>query len=91
MTSKKHFLLIYIYTIKFQFDSIIYQEYGVIAYFSKNLNKLQFNYSIPEKDMLSLVETLLHNRKMLLRHIIYINTDALNLLYENYPSSRIAR
>ena len=58
-------------------------------YFSKKLTPAQMRYLMPEKEMLSLVEMFLKLKKVLLGHLVFVNTNALNLLYDNEQSSRI--
>ena len=74
-----------------QLGGVIYQKHGIIAYFSKKLNSAQKNYTIPEKELLSIVTILQVYRKMLLGSKIFLSTDALNLCYREQRSARILR
>jgi len=71
---------------------IILQNNKPVAFFSKKLNKHQINYTVTEKELLSIIELLKSFRYMLLGQTIIIWTDHKNLTHsENtkHSSSRI--
>lgn len=53
------------------------------------MNSAQQNYTVIEKELLSIVETLQHYRTILLGQEIIIYTDHKNLSFENLCSSQV--
>ena len=78
---------------KFQMGGVVSQKEGPIAFFSKKINKAQLNYTVAEKELLSIVETLKQKKIMLFGQKIAVFTDHKNLTYDNsdYNSDRVLR
>ena len=76
-----------------QLGSIISQDGKPIAFYSRKLSSTQRNYSVGEREMLSIVETLKEFRPILCGHEIEIFTDHINLTKPEtqHASSRIQR
>ena len=74
-----------------QLGGFLYQDHGIIGFFSRKLNNAQRNYSIPGKELLSIVDMLRHWRSMVLGYKIHIKTDALNLITKHQKSARMLR
>jgi RNase H-like domain found in reverse transcriptase/Reverse transcriptase (RNA-dependent DNA polymerase) len=71
-----------------QLGAVLVQADRPIAFFSKKLNFSQKKYSVGEKEMLSVVETLQQ-----FRNIVLVHTDHKNLTYDTavYKNSRVMR
>ena len=63
----------------YQLGSVITKNCKALAFYSRKLNKSQKNYTVTEKELLSIVETLKEFRGILLGHKIQIYTDHRNL------------
>ena len=75
-----------------QMGAAIFQEGVPVAYFSKKLNAAQRNYSVGEKELLSIVETLKEFHTMLYGcQNIHVFTDHSNNVLTNLTTQRIAR
>ena len=71
----------------YQLGSVITQKGKPLAFYSRKLNKAQQNYTVTEKELLSIVETLKEFRGILLGHKIQIYTDHRNLEKINSAAS----
>ena len=56
----------------FQLEAVIMQDGKPLAFYSRKLNKAQLNYTITEKELLSVVETLREFKGILISHNINI-------------------
>ncbi|KAG0430880.1 Retrovirus-related Pol polyprotein from transposon [Dictyocoela muelleri] len=65
------------------------QNGNPIGFFSKTLSKSERNYSITEKEMLSIFKSLNNFKRLLLGARVIVYTDHNNLIYENNISNRI--
>ena len=69
---------------KLQLGAVICQDDKPVALYRSNLNPDQLNYTITERKLLSIVETLKELRNILLGQQIKVNTDHKNLIYLKY-------
>ena len=75
----------------YQLGLVITQEERPIAFFSRKLNKAQKNYTVTEKELLAIVETLKEFRNILLGQEIIVYTDHKNLTYKVHNTKRVIR
>jgi RNase H-like domain found in reverse transcriptase len=76
---------------KVQLEDCILQEGRRVALYSRKLNPAQTRYTITERELLSIVETLKEFRNILLGQQIIVHTDHANLTYKNFNSDRVMR
>ena len=76
---------------KTQIGAVISQEGKPIAFFSRKLNKAQLNYTVTEKEILSIIETIKEFRNILLGHKVIVHTDHKNLTCKNFNTERVMR
>ena len=67
------------------------QEGKPIAFYSRKLNPAQTRYTVTEKELLSIVETLKEFRNILLGQKLKVFTDHQNLTYKSNNSDRVMR
>ena len=77
----------------YQLGSVLSQDDKPIAFFSRKLNTAQMNYTVTDKELLGMTESLKHFRHILLGNVIRAYTDHKNLTYAgtNYNSDRRLR
>ena len=74
-----------------QLGTVISQDNHPITFYSCKLNPAQTRYTMTERELLSIVETLKEFRNILLGHCIKVYTDHKNLTFVNFNTERIMR
>ena len=74
-----------------QLGSVISQNGRPIAFYTRKLSATQMRYTVGERELLSIVETLKEFRNILFGHEITVYTDHKNLTCKNYNSDRVMR
>ena len=63
----------------------------LIAFYSRKLNPVQRNYTVMEKELLFIIESLDYFRNILIVFKIIIHSDHKNLSFNNFRSERVRR
>jgi transposase InsO family protein len=61
--------------------AVLFQKDKIIGFYSHKFNKSQLNYTVTEKELLAIIESLAHFRRIIYQSKIIIKTDHANLLY----------
>lgn len=78
---------VYTDTSSIQIRAAITQEGAPITFFSQKMTRVQINYIVIEKELLSIVETLQTYQTILLGHWIIIYSDHKNLSFKSLKLS----
>jgi hypothetical protein len=76
---------------KTQIGAVMSQNGKPIAFCSRKMNSAQQNYTVTEKELLSIVATLKEFRNILLGQQITVFADHENLTYTNFNTERVTR
>ena len=74
---------------KLKIGTVISKKGNPIAFYSRDMNSAQQNYTTTEKELLSIVETLKEFRNILLGHQITFYTDHKNITYKVFNTERV--
>ena len=76
---------------KYQIGAVISQDEKPMAFYSRKTNKAQKNYTVTEKELLSIVTTLKEFRNILLGQQVIVHTDHKNLTCKNFNTEQVMR
>ncbi|KAF9760669.1 Transposon Tf2-6 polyprotein [Nosema granulosis] len=68
--------------------AVLFQDHGVISYYSKKFNSIEKNYTIVEKEMFAMLKALQFYRTLIQGYAIEIETDSRNCIFENKTISK---
>ena len=71
--------------------AVVYQKGKPIAFYSRNMNSAQQNYTTTEKELLSIMANLKEFRNILLGNQITVYTDHKNLTYKIFNTESVIR
>ena len=74
-----------------QLGRVIVQEGKPISFYSRKLTPPQKNYTVMEKELLSIVETTESHRSILVGFPLVFHSDHKNLSFDNFKSERVHR
>jgi len=83
--------VIYTDASKSQLGGVITQDKRPLAFYSRKLKDAQTRYTVTERELLSIVETLKEFRTILLGQKIIVYTDHKNLTYSDLQTDRVLR
>lgn len=76
---------------KTQIGAVILQDGKAVTFYSRKLNKVQKNYTVTEKELLSIVATLNEFRNILLGQQLIFYTDHKNLTCKSFNTKHVMR
>ena len=82
---------IHIDATKTQIGAVISQDEKPVAFYSRKMNSAQKNYTVTEKELLSIVATLKEFRNILLGQQLVVHTDHKNLTCKNFNTECVMR
>lgn len=68
--------------------AVLFQDHGVISYYSKKFNDIEQNYTIVEKEMFAIIKSLEFYRNLIQGFNITIETDSKDCTYGNKTVSK---
>ena len=74
-------------------DEVLKATHNAVLFRTMKLNACQINYTVMDKELLSIVDSLLEHKTILCRALIYVYTDHKNLTHGNatYATARVQR
>ena len=81
--------IIYADSGKAHLGGLISQNWKPVVFYSHKLTPAQINYTITERELLSIVETSTEFHPILLGHCITVFTDHKNLIFDNFTTERV--
>ena len=74
-----------------QLGAVIAQDGKPVAFYSRRLSSAQEKYTVTERELLAIVETLKEFRNILLGQRIVVHTDHQNLTYKTFNTDKVLR